>query len=38
MVVDIITRVGEATEWCAGMVVVFKPDGNVRICMDLANP
>lgn len=37
MVVDIITRVEEPTEWCAGMVVVFKPDGNVRICVDLAN-
>ena len=31
----VITRVDEPTEWCAGMVVVPKPNGKVRICVDL---
>jgi len=31
----VITRVQEPTEWCAGMVVVPKPNGSVRICVDL---
>lgn len=30
-------RVKEPTEWCSGMVVVPKPNGNVRICVDLKN-
>ena len=30
-----IFRVSEPTDWCAGMVVVPKPDGRVRICVDL---
>jgi hypothetical protein len=32
----VIRRVTEPTEWCAGMVVVSKPNGQVRICMDLS--
>ena len=28
-------KVEQATEWCAGMVVVPKANGQVRICMDL---
>ncbi|XP_064456875.1 uncharacterized protein K02A2.6-like [Ornithodoros turicata] len=32
----IITPVHEATEWCAPIVVVPKPSGNVRICVDLS--
>ena len=31
----VITRIDEPTEWCAGMVVVPKPSGRVRICVDL---
>ena len=31
----VITRVEELTEWCAGMVVVPKPNCKVRICVDL---
>ena len=31
----IISKVDEPTEWCAGMVVVPKPSGDVRICVDL---
>ena len=35
--VGVISRVSEPTDWCAGMVVVPKPDGRVRICVDLTN-
>ena len=31
----VITRIDEPTEWCAGMVVVPKRGGKVRICVDL---
>ena len=31
----VISKVDEPTDWCAGMVVVPKQDGKVRICMDL---
>ena len=31
----VIARVSEPTEWCAGMVVVPKPNKKVRICVDL---
>ena len=31
----IISRVTEPTPWCAGMVVVPKREGSVRICVDL---
>ena len=30
----VISRVSEPTEWCAGMVVVPKSNGQVRICVD----
>ncbi len=33
--VCVISRVEEPTEWCAGMVVVPKSRGKVRICVDL---
>ena len=31
----IISKVTEPTPWCAGMVVVFKKSGSIRICVDL---
>ena len=31
----VISKISEPTEWCAGMVVVPKPNGQVRICVDL---
>ena len=31
----VISKVDEPTPWCAGMVVVPKKAGNVRICVDL---
>ena len=34
---EIICQVDEPTEWCAGMVVVPKAKGKVRMCMDLTN-
>ena len=30
----VISRVSEPTDWCAGLVVVPKPDGRVRICVN----
>lgn len=30
----VITKIEEPTEWCAGMVVVQKKEGTVRICVD----
>ena len=31
----VIQKVDEPTEWCSGIVVVPKPNGNVRVCVDL---
>ena len=31
----VIVRVNQPTEWCAGMVMVRKASGKVRICVDL---
>ena len=33
--IGVISRVEEPTAWCAGMVVVPKKEGAVRICVDL---
>ncbi len=33
--IGVISKVEKPTEWCAGMVVVPKKSGNVRICVDL---
>jgi len=30
----VIARMDEPTEWCLGMVIVPKYDGQVRICVD----
>ena len=32
-----ITRARQPTKWCAGMVVVPKENGKVRICVDLTH-
>ena len=31
----VISKVDQPTNWCAGMVVVQKKSGGVRICVDL---
>ena len=31
----VISKVSEPTEWCAGMIVVPKESGKVRICVDM---
>lgn len=31
---DVITKVTEPTEWVSGLVVVQKPSGKVRVCID----
>ena len=33
----VISKVTEPSSWCAGMVVVPKPSGAVRVCVDLKN-
>ena len=33
--IGVISKVSEPTAWCAGMVVVPKQNGNLRICVDL---
>ena len=33
----VISPVTEPTEWCAGIVPVLKPNGSVRICVDLTH-
>ena len=32
---QVISKIDEPTPWCAGMVVVPKKTGNIRICIDL---
>ena len=33
--IGVISKVSTPTPWCAGMVVVMKKSGAVRICVDL---
>ncbi|XP_054765371.2 uncharacterized protein K02A2.6-like [Lytechinus pictus] len=33
----VISKVTEPTKWCSGMVPVLKPNGSVRICVDLTS-
>ena len=34
---SVISKVTEPTKWCSGMVPVLKPNGSVRICVDLTS-
>ena len=31
----VIVKVEQSTDWCAGMVVLSKPNGKIRICVNL---
>ncbi len=31
----VISKVSEPTPWCVGMVIVTKPPGKLRVCVDL---
>ena len=33
---EVISKVDTPTDWCSGMIVVPKPDGRIRICVDFA--
>ena len=33
--IGVISKVDKPTPWCAGMVVVPKKEGDIRICVDL---
>lgn len=33
----VIAPIDEPTEWCVGIVVVLKPNGAIRICVDLTH-
>ena len=32
---DVIEPVDEPTEWCSGLTIVPKPNGKIRMCVDL---
>ena len=31
---DVISEIGEPTDWTSSLVVVHKPNGSLRICID----
>ena len=33
----VVSKVTTPTEWCAAMIVVPKPNGTIRICVDLTS-
>jgi len=35
LALGVITRVEQPTDWCAGIVMVPKPNGILKICVDL---
>ena len=35
LALDVIEPVEQATEWCSGLTIAPKPNGNIRMCVDL---
>ena len=35
--IGVVSKIESPTDWCAGMVVVTKANGDIRICVDMTN-